>query len=110
MEADGNQEPTGDVALVKRSTPEHEAQINKMLDSLSLGPDAVESVLVYYDADGSRTSVRAMTGSGSVSVSADVETPQALQEELQKILEEHREAIRNELKVGVARTWVSNAG
>lgn len=109
MEADGTLETTGDVVVVKRSTPEHDEQLRVMTDSLSLGPDAVESVLVYVGSDGARTSIRAMTHGGGVSVSFDIVTPDSVLEELNKVLEEHRGNIQHELKIGIARTLVANA-
>ncbi len=103
----GESQSEGRLVLTPIDTPSYREFLAKILGAVSLAEDVVESILVEVGTEAEHAWIRARTASGDVSTSIEVELTSEVRDAMQGLLATHRDAIRDDLKLGLAKTIVA---
>ena len=101
----GASEAQGGTIVTRVSTPVYNDVMQRMMQSISLADDVVESAQVEYGTDGKvRAWVKARTAEGDVSEAFEVPVPPSIVDGMREMLTAHRDDVRLALKVGITKT------
>lgn len=103
----GDQTVDSGLVLNKIATPLYEQHIQSILSNLQLGEGVIETLVIEVSQDVAKAWVRAQTAAGDVSSSFQVFLDEDLLKPLNDLLALHRPTVRDELKLGMAKTMVA---